>query len=388
MKRMAWLVFANFLLLLAPGGTPVPAAGAQGILAKLGQTVPPPPPSAPLNFTGSAISDTSVHWSWDPVTGASNYVLHDDSENVIATVPPDCPSTVETGLPAGIQVVRHVHASVGGVLSASSNRYEADTVGIEPQQKPVTRDDKKDTVTFPGDDLSKLTEDEIKNLLLKAAKAVGVPLTDDAAAAKAKAIKAAGERAETSSRVRVTNTQGKPNKRTDKVQIVTVIGDGAPDTSKDHENGHRIINETLANDAFLSTMSDTVINDTGLTDPDIDSIVNDKLGDLEFEIMAKYDALMKKVPAKDLPKTDQKGNAETLAALKRDVAGRLAKKFLDDAVAKKGGKLTKDEARTQMREVDAVLAKLDDMISNVKKLDDASKDFKSDPDKFIEKLLK
>lgn len=78
-------------------------------------------PPTPTNFNGTAVSSTSITWTWDDVAGESGYEVHDDAHNVKGTVGANVTSFTETGLTENTLVSRHVHAMNNAQPSAASN---------------------------------------------------------------------------------------------------------------------------------------------------------------------------------------------------------------------------------------------------------------------------
>jgi hypothetical protein len=123
-KRMAYLAFAHVLLVFAPG------SGNARVM----------PISPPTNFTGTAISSTSIQWSWNTVLGATHYELQVQGTNfVIVSIPAPPPGTpsmtfLETGLAAGSTECRHVVAFSFPDTPAST----ADVCVTTPQEAQFT----------------------------------------------------------------------------------------------------------------------------------------------------------------------------------------------------------------------------------------------------------
>ena len=127
MKRMGWLAFAHVFLVLSPG--PGNARTFQSSI------------SAPTNFTGTAVSDTSIQWSWNAVLGSStmlgatHYELQEEGTNaVIATIPGPGTSPItytETGLAPGSTYCRHVVAFNGADSASTADICVTTTGGPE-----------------------------------------------------------------------------------------------------------------------------------------------------------------------------------------------------------------------------------------------------------------
>jgi hypothetical protein len=115
MKRIGWIAFAHLLLVFCPG--PGNARALQSSIA------------APGNFTGTAVSSTSIQWSWNAVLGSSttlgatHYELQEQTTNTVITSisgPGTTPITfLESGLVPGTTYCRHVVA-FNGADSAST----------------------------------------------------------------------------------------------------------------------------------------------------------------------------------------------------------------------------------------------------------------------------
>jgi hypothetical protein len=104
---------------------------------------------APASFNGSAVSTTSLQWTWAAVAGATGYVLHDAAHAVVANIAAGATSYTETGRLENTSYARHVHAlngTVAGNPSATVGRYtlvhqagDADwsLIGISPTEIQV-----------------------------------------------------------------------------------------------------------------------------------------------------------------------------------------------------------------------------------------------------------
>jgi len=86
---------------------------------------PPPLPSSPEAFLGTAESTSSIRWSWSNVANEDGYYLHDAAHVVKGSTGVNVISTVETGLSANTQYTRHVNAynSNGSAESSDYSRY-------------------------------------------------------------------------------------------------------------------------------------------------------------------------------------------------------------------------------------------------------------------------
>lgn len=80
----------------------------------------PAAPAAPNQTGASAVSTTSIQWSWSDVNNADSYELHDDNHVVKATAPGGTIYFRETGLAENTQYSRHVHAFGPGGASGPS----------------------------------------------------------------------------------------------------------------------------------------------------------------------------------------------------------------------------------------------------------------------------
>jgi hypothetical protein len=125
MKQLGWLAFAHLLLVFSPGS----ARTFQSTIA------------APGNFTGTAVSSTSIQWSWNAVLGSSttlgatHYELQAHTTNaVIANIPGPGTTPVtftEIGLSPGTTYTRHVVA-FSGPDSASTPDLSVTTLPAPP----------------------------------------------------------------------------------------------------------------------------------------------------------------------------------------------------------------------------------------------------------------
>jgi hypothetical protein len=161
---MGWVAFAHLWLILAPG--PGNAKALQS------------PIEAPSHFTGTAVSDTSIQWSWDAVVGSStalgatHYELQDEHSNFIASIPGPGTTPVtftETGLTPDTPYTRHVVAVNGLNVSLPSNNATLTTLQTAPRTETLAEFEStffggkikveqgtggnkdKLTVTFPAD---------------------------------------------------------------------------------------------------------------------------------------------------------------------------------------------------------------------------------------------
>jgi fibronectin type 3 domain-containing protein len=98
----------------------VNSAGTSGPSNEASAT-PLPPPAAPANFAGVALSSGQIQWSWSAVPGATGYLLQDDANNTIATNPATLTTITEAGLQENTAYSRHVRAVRGTAASAASN---------------------------------------------------------------------------------------------------------------------------------------------------------------------------------------------------------------------------------------------------------------------------
>lgn len=88
-------------------------------------TTPPTPPPTPSAVVGTALSTTSISWTWGNVANESGFELHDASHVVKASVGEGILTFLETGLTENTSYVRHAHAVNPSGSSAAST---ADTV--------------------------------------------------------------------------------------------------------------------------------------------------------------------------------------------------------------------------------------------------------------------
>jgi hypothetical protein len=86
---------------------------------------PAPGLVAPPNFSGEALSTSSIKWTWSDTLDEDYYVVHDAAHVQKAAAGPDAPSFTETGLAENSAVVRHAHA-------VNDN-------GVGPPSAPFTR---------------------------------------------------------------------------------------------------------------------------------------------------------------------------------------------------------------------------------------------------------
>jgi hypothetical protein len=75
----------------------------------------------PQNFAGTAQSTNSIQWTWQAVSGATGYVIHENNHTPIATVGAVTSYTENTGLNENTQYSRHVHATNANGSSNPSN---------------------------------------------------------------------------------------------------------------------------------------------------------------------------------------------------------------------------------------------------------------------------
>jgi titin len=85
------------------------------------QTTSPVPPPAPAGFAGTALSPSSIQWTWGNVAGETGFEVHDDAHAVVGTVGADVLTFTETGLGENVLYSRHVHAVNGAGAGAASN---------------------------------------------------------------------------------------------------------------------------------------------------------------------------------------------------------------------------------------------------------------------------
>jgi hypothetical protein len=100
-------------------------------------TTPAAAPTAP-SFNSTTISPTSIQWNWSGVPAETNYVLHDANHAVIATVPPNLTTYVETGLLENTVYTRHVHAVNATGSSPASNSVSRATMVHDPVAADVS----------------------------------------------------------------------------------------------------------------------------------------------------------------------------------------------------------------------------------------------------------
>ena len=124
-KRVLWLLLGHVLLGLTSG----PANSSVTALS-----------AAPANFQGSAVSMTSIAWSWDASLGATSYELHAADHTLIANV--SATGYTETSLSENTAYTRHVHSREFGVLSAPSSTVSRFTLvrGADTSDFTVTPD--------------------------------------------------------------------------------------------------------------------------------------------------------------------------------------------------------------------------------------------------------
>jgi hypothetical protein len=89
------------------------------------------PPGAP-SFSSSTVTPSSIQWNWSGVPAETNYVLHDGSHTLIATIPPNLTSYVETGLSENTQYTRHLHAVNANGQSPASTELTRSTMVHSP----------------------------------------------------------------------------------------------------------------------------------------------------------------------------------------------------------------------------------------------------------------
>ena len=100
-----------------------------------------PPPPSPVPGTASALSASSIRWTFtDRSSVETGYALHDASHVSKGTGGKNASSIDESGLTANTQYTRHIHGkngSVEGPASTASSRY---TLSVAPTTSTVTCD--------------------------------------------------------------------------------------------------------------------------------------------------------------------------------------------------------------------------------------------------------
>jgi titin len=92
----------------------------------------------PQGIQGQALSSTSIQWSWVDVSNESSYLLHDDAHNLIATIPQDVTTYVETGLTENTSYSRHLHSTDGNGTSAATPSIAVATPVHDPTAADFT----------------------------------------------------------------------------------------------------------------------------------------------------------------------------------------------------------------------------------------------------------
>lgn len=124
LRRLMWVSLGYVLLFLGAGERR--SVGAENAAP------------APTNFRGEALGADRIHWQWDDTLGETRYELHNDQHDVIAVIPSDVTSFVESGLSENTQYSRHVHASEFGILSPPSNSDAKYTLVHDPTTADFT----------------------------------------------------------------------------------------------------------------------------------------------------------------------------------------------------------------------------------------------------------
>ncbi|MFA4967753.1 MAG: fibronectin type III domain-containing protein, partial [Candidatus Margulisiibacteriota bacterium] len=100
---------------------------------------PTPAPSAPSNFSGTALSQNSIRWTWqDNATDESSCVLFNSGGTAIATVGASVTSHDESGLLSNTSYSRSVKAFNANGYSNSSNTKETYTMAGVPTELATT----------------------------------------------------------------------------------------------------------------------------------------------------------------------------------------------------------------------------------------------------------
>ena len=94
-------------------------------------------PGAPT-FSNSTVTPSSIQWTWGGVPAETSYVLHDANHTLIATIPANLTSYVETGLSENTIYTRHVHAVNASGQSAASPSVSRTTMVHTPSSADVT----------------------------------------------------------------------------------------------------------------------------------------------------------------------------------------------------------------------------------------------------------
>ncbi len=92
----------------------------------------PQTPPVPTNFTGTALSTTTIQWSWDNVANEDGYRIYTSTDGFKVEVITDITTWSEGGLNANTHYGRYVTAFNGSGESTSSNQYTRYTLANFP----------------------------------------------------------------------------------------------------------------------------------------------------------------------------------------------------------------------------------------------------------------
>jgi fibronectin type 3 domain-containing protein len=106
-------------------------------------------PEQPVSPAASGVSGNSITWTWtDNSTFETSYEILDENGTVIAVLPPDCTSYMETGLAENTEYTRMVRAVCGSYAGAASAPMSARTCAEPPTDADISASAGTDNITI------------------------------------------------------------------------------------------------------------------------------------------------------------------------------------------------------------------------------------------------